>query len=65
MIPSWLTQTTACWSLTCALSTEVNQSKIIDNEDDIISKRRRKSFGIGKVLSTLTKINHYVILFVD
>ncbi|MGK3733659.1 MAG: hypothetical protein ACI8RD_004487 [Bacillariaceae sp.] len=55
MIPSWLTQTTACWSLTCALSTEVNQSKIIDNEDDIISKRRRKSFGIGKVLSTLTR----------
>jgi hypothetical protein len=54
MIPSWLTQITACCSFTCALSTEVNQSRSIDNEDDSTSKKRRKSFGIGKVLSTLT-----------
>lgn len=57
MIPSWFTQITACWSFTCELSTEVNQSKSIDNEDDSTSKRRRKIFGTGKVLSALTRSN--------
>lgn len=55
MIPSWLTQISACWSLTCAISTDVDKSESTVNEDDIsTNKRRRKNYRIGKVLSTLT-----------
>ena len=62
MISSLFTQITHCWSLTCSPATlstteEVHQSDKSTNDDDDNSfskKRRSKSYGIGKVLSTLT-----------
>eukprot|EP00536_Pseudo-nitzschia_multiseries_P003725 jgi/Psemu1/252935/estExt_Genewise1Plus.C_580090 len=63
MISSWLTQARTCWSLACGPteapvttreSYQSDQHSRTNDDDSIGNNNRSKSYGIGKVLSTLT-----------